>query len=215
MTHAPLRHPVTGVLLTLIVSALAVLGPMAAPANAHDQVQSTLPADQEHVDLPPSAIAITFTDDILEIGAIVMVVDAKERNWAEGDMRLDGPQATQPVAPDLPDGAYQVRWRVVSADGHPISGAFAFAVGAAALPGDDAEATATATPTPTLTLTPTPTRDGEAGTAASTKGTDTDTDTGAAGTGLPLGVVGLIGAIGGAAIFALVAAWNASRRRNP
>ena len=33
---------------------------------------------------------------------------------------------------DLPDGAYVVTFRVVSADGHPISGAFSFGVGTAA-----------------------------------------------------------------------------------
>lgn len=31
--------------------------------------------------------------------------------------------------PELPDGGYQVSWRVVSADGHPISGSFGFRVG--------------------------------------------------------------------------------------
>jgi hypothetical protein len=29
----------------------------------------------------------------------------------------------------MPEGSYQVRWRVVSSDGHPISGSFEFAVG--------------------------------------------------------------------------------------
>jgi copper transport protein len=49
---------------------------------------------------------------------------------------------------DLPEGSYVVTWRVVSADGHPISGAFSFGVGtaAAALPGSS-----TATDTPDTT----------------------------------------------------------------
>lgn len=200
MTHALLRRPATGILLTLTVIALAVLGPLAPAAYAHDQVQSTLPADGEHVDSAPSAITITFTDDILELGAIVMVVDDEERNWAEGEMGLDGAQATQAVDPGMPDGAYQVRWRVVSADGHPVSGAFAFAVGDAVLPaaGDGAGATATPEPSP----------DAESTASAEDAGAD-------AGTGLPLVVVGLLGALGGLAIFALLTVWRAKRHRNP
>src|SRR5262249_13406428 len=34
-----------------------------------------------------------------------------------------------PLKPDLPQGWYLVYWRVISADGHPVKGAFTFAVG--------------------------------------------------------------------------------------
>ncbi|TFD29594.1 copper resistance CopC family protein [Cryobacterium cryoconiti] len=201
MTHALLRRPATGLLLTLTVIALAVLGPMAPAAYAHDQVQSTLPADGEHVDTAPSAITITFTDEILELGAIVMVVDDEERNWAEGEMGLDGAQATQAVEPGMPDGAYQVRWRVVSADGHPVSGAFAFAVGDAVLPEAGSGA-----------ATSEPSHDDDAGEEPAVSGDDAESG---AGTGLPLAVVGLIGALGGLAVFALFTLWRAKRHRNP
>ncbi|TFC94843.1 MULTISPECIES: copper resistance CopC family protein [Cryobacterium] len=202
MTHAFHRRPATGVLLTLTVIALSVLGPMAPAAYAHDQVQSTLPADGEHVDSAPSAVTITFTDDILEIGAVILVVDDEERDWAEGEMRLDGSQGTQAVELGMPDGAYQVRWRVVSADGHPVSGAFAFAVGDAVLPDAGAGAGATATPEPSP--------DAQESAAADDAAAAADT-----GTGLPLAVVGLIGALGGLAIFALFTVWRAKRHRNP
>ena len=197
MTSAPPRRPAAAVLLTLLVFALSVLNPVAPAANAHDSVLLTVPADGEQVDLAPAEIAITFTDDILELGAIVMVVDGDKKNWAEGDMRLDGAQATQPVATDLPDGAYDVRWRVVSADGHPVSGTFAFTVGDAAQPGPAGPEGATAAPDPS----------GE---------TDADSEGQAdGGTGLPVIVVGLIGALGGLVAFALFTAWRARRRRNP
>ena len=199
MTLSPPRRSAAAVLLTLLVIALSVLSPTAPAANAHDSVLLTVPADGEQIDLAPAEIAITFTDDILEVGAIVMVVDGQEKNWAEGDMRLDGAQATQPVAADLPDGAYDVRWRVVSADGHPVSGTFAFTVGdAEPEPAATAGATATADPP----------REGD---AASVDAEENTTDA----TGLPLVVVGLIGALGGLAIFALFTAWRTRRRRNP
>ncbi|HSP53159.1 MAG TPA: copper resistance CopC family protein [Cryobacterium sp.] len=197
MTLAPKRRPAAAVFLALAVIGLSVLGPTAPAANAHDSVLLTVPADGEQIDLAPTEITITFTDDILELGAIVMVVDGEDKNWAEGEMRLDGAQATQPVAADLPDGAYDVRWRVVSADGHPVSGAFAFTVGDAAQPGPAETAAATADPP----------RDDD---AASADAGESATDA----TGLPLVVVGLLGALGGIAVFALFTVWRARRRRN-
>lgn len=200
MTSTPSRRSASAVLLTLLMIALSVISPVAPAANAHDSVLLTVPADGEQIDLAPAEIAITFADDILELGAIVMVVDGDKKNWAEGDMQLDGAQATQPVAADLPDGAYDVRWRVVSADGHPVSGTFAFTVGDAAQPAPAATGGATAAPDPSSGA--------DAATADSNENADS-------ATGLPLPVVGLIGALGGLAVFALFTAWRARSRRNP
>lgn len=199
MTSAPPRRPAAAVLLTLLVIALSVVSPLAPAANAHDSVLMTVPADGDQVDLPPAEVAITFTDEILELGAFVTVVDGDKKNWAEGDLRLEGAQVTQPVAADLPDGAYDVRWRVVSADGHSVSGSFAFTVG-------DVEPAPAATEG--ATTAPNPATDTDAATADSAENAD-------AAAGLPLVVVGLVGALGGLAVFALVTVWRARRRRNP
>ncbi|HMA47544.1 MAG TPA: copper resistance protein CopC, partial [Frankiaceae bacterium] len=40
-------------------------------------------------------------------------------------------QVVVDLRPDLPDGTYVVTWRVVSADSHPVSGAYALGVGTA------------------------------------------------------------------------------------
>ena len=45
--------------------------------------------------------------------------------------------------PSLAPGSYRVEWRIVSADGHPVSGALTFSIGepsqGAAVPGDEPE----------------------------------------------------------------------------
>ena len=53
-----------------------------------------------------------------------------------GSPQVDGSTVTQRMAADAPSGRYTVQWRVTSADGHPISGEFGFAVGRAASGGD-------------------------------------------------------------------------------
>lgn len=112
----------------VVASALIVATPPTA-AHAHDQVLSTTPSSKEHLAGAPPEVSMVFTDNILEIGATILVVDDAGDNWVSGDMRVEGPQASQSLDADMPDGRYQVRWRVVSADGHPISGTFDFAVG--------------------------------------------------------------------------------------
>jgi hypothetical protein len=54
--------------------------------------------------------------------------------------------AWQPLAADAPPGNYEVAWRVTSADGHPITGAFRFtaeAAGAGQVPPESSPLSAT------------------------------------------------------------------------
>jgi len=170
--------------LAAVAIAFAVVVSSTVPANAHDQILSTTPADGQNVSAAPTEISLRFTEEVLSVGAIVVVVDSAGTDWADGTVRLDGTEATQTLKPGQPDGAYQVRWRVVSADGHPVSGAFAFSVGVLAS-ADSIPPTATADP---------------AADSAATPGAATTADD-----GIPFLVVGLIGALIGIALFTLVA----------
>jgi methionine-rich copper-binding protein CopC len=157
----------------LALSTLAVLSPIAPSASAHDELVSTTPAQGEHLADPPSDVSMVFSDKLIEVGAVILVVDEKGKNWVDGDVRLDGATATAPLDPTLPDGNYQVRWRVVSTDGHPISGTFDFSTGTATQP--------PATPS------------GEPGAPGASRASDS---------GLPLLAVGAIGAAVGLVVLA-------------
>jgi len=190
--------------LLLLFGALALavaftLTGVAAPASAHDSVLSTTPSDAEHLDTAPETVSMRFTDDIMQLGAVMLVVDGSKTDWAKGLPTLDGPTATLALDPDLPDGAYQARWRVVSADGHPISGTFDFTVGdVSAAPAPTANAGAPADP----------------GKATSNEAPEADAGGRSAGsdTGVPLGITALIGAISGLALFLGIYALGRRRR---
>ncbi len=188
MFSLPARKRPLAVLSALALTAAFALTGVAAPASAHDSVLSTTPADAEHVDAAPETVSIRFTDDIMQLGAVTLVVDSAGTDWVAGAPTLDGPTATLALDPSLPDGAYQVRWRVVSADGHPISGTFDFTVGdasAAPTPTTDASAPAVTTPTD-----------------PAVSGSETGgSSSGSADAGLPIGVTALIGAIAGLGLF--------------
>jgi methionine-rich copper-binding protein CopC len=116
-------------LATFVLTASAVLAAGAGPAAAHDQLLESTPAENTALDSSPTEVTLTYSDSVLTIGAIVLLVDEEGKNWAGENPILDGPTVTAAVIGELPDGAYEIRWRVVSIDGHPISGIVHFTVG--------------------------------------------------------------------------------------
>ncbi len=72
---------------------------------------------------------MTFSDNLLEVGSLLRVTDSSGKDWVSGSLSVSDSVVTQPLLPDAPNGVYNVAWRVVSSDGHPISGSFAYSVG--------------------------------------------------------------------------------------
>lgn len=113
------------VALLLFAALLAVL-PVRS-AKAHASLIETYPADQTAVGAAPPQILLTFNEQVTPI--VVRVLDARGSelagigaNVVDQELRIDFPQ-------DAPAGSYIVTYRVTSADGHPVGGAFVFAVG--------------------------------------------------------------------------------------
>lgn len=126
---SPVRRIAAGLALATIAT-LAI----ATPASAHDQLISSTPAADERLTTPPEDITMTFSGELLVLdesltGAVVLVVDASGEDWVAGDVTVAGRTVTASLAPGLPTGGYQVRWQVVSEDGHPIAGVIPFTVG--------------------------------------------------------------------------------------
>ena len=112
-----------------VAAALALALPQAAWAHAallrtDPQASGTIPSS-------PRRVSLTFDEAVAPRFAVISVTNARGEQEATGS-----PQAL-PSAPDtiavrvrhLPEGWYLVYWRVISADGHPVRGAFTFAVG--------------------------------------------------------------------------------------
>ena len=127
MPHATAGAPARLLLVTVLAALGLVVGSPAA--QAHDQLISSSPADGEHLASAPTAVRLEFAAEVLTVGAAVVVADSGGEAWVAGEPAVDGPVVTVPLEPDMPDGAYQIRWRVVSSDGHTISGTLAFTVG--------------------------------------------------------------------------------------
>lgn len=110
----------------LVVSAVTLT---ASPAAAHDNLISSNPAADAALETAPTEVELVFSDEVLTMGATVLVVDESGTDWVAGDLTIDTSTVTVPLAADMPDAGYQIRWQVVSSDGHPISAVVPFTVG--------------------------------------------------------------------------------------
>ncbi|MFD7277343.1 copper resistance CopC/CopD family protein [Streptomyces sp. NPDC059862] len=104
----------------------------AGPASAHAGLGSTDPRDGTVLDAAPRYITLTFTESVGLLDDSVRVIAPDNRPLrTSGAAHVDGSSDTVRLRlpAGLEDGTYTVAWRVVSADSHPVSGAFIFSVG--------------------------------------------------------------------------------------
>ena len=109
------------------------------PASwAHDELVSSSPAGGATVATAPSGVELRFSAPAQALGTRVQVRGPDGAVVSQGSPQLRDATVTQPLADELPAGAYTVQWRVTSADGHPVSGTFGFTIppGAGPAPGD-------------------------------------------------------------------------------
>ena len=101
----------------------------AEPAAAHATLVSTDPGEGARLETAPGEVTLEFSEGV-SLGAGYARVLASGGGRADaGTASVDGGLLTIPLRSGLPDDGYLVTYRVVSADSHPISGAFSFVVG--------------------------------------------------------------------------------------
>ena len=124
-----MRRPLTAVLVAVLTGLVLVCVP-AGPASAHAELVGTTPADGARLDRAPARVTLTFTEDINLIDGGLRLVDGGGTTVPTPSPTVQGNTIRWSMPAGLADGSYLVAWRVVSADGHPVSGAFGFGVGA-------------------------------------------------------------------------------------
>jgi copper transport protein len=114
--------------LTAVVAAVLALP---AAAWAHAALLKTVPEASRTINSAPAEVRLTYSEPIEPRFAIVSVTDAAGRQVTSGQPAgvPGSPQTLVTPLERVPEGWYLVFWRVISADGHPVRGAFTFAVG--------------------------------------------------------------------------------------
>jgi copper resistance protein C len=130
-------------LAVAVLTGLALLL-AAAPALAHTRLQSSDPADGATLDAPPQRVSLTFNETMTPGFSTLTVIGPDGGRYETGEVSADGGTVSIAVLPLGPAGRYEIGYRVVSADGHPVTGSVAFTL---STPGPGAGA-ATAPPEP-------------------------------------------------------------------
>jgi copper transport protein len=106
---------------------------LALPAAgwAHAALVRTVPTASVVVNRPPPVVLLTYTEAVEPRFAAVSVTNAGGESVRAGNPRRSASDPKTLVVPlrRVPQGWYLVYWRVISVDGHPVRGAFTFAVG--------------------------------------------------------------------------------------
>jgi len=117
----------------LLLAAALLTCTLALPASAwaHAALLHTDPSASVVVDTPPAKVALTYSEAVEPRFAIISVTNAAGQQQTTGSPTRS---QTNPDELDIPvghlaEGWYLVYWRVISVDGHPVRGAFTFAVG--------------------------------------------------------------------------------------
>jgi len=192
--------------LAALAVIVAVGGLGAAPASAHSQLTSTTPADGSVLAVPPPEVRFTFDAPLLQDTDTISINDSEGNvvksihPTPEGDsVAIPWPEGTAP-------GEYQVAYRVVCGDGHPVIGAINLTVNGSAPAASAAPASSTAAAASTQTAATTPATP-EATTAAAS-----DAPASSSTSMLPI-IIGA--AVLGAAVIALIVALVARRGGTP
>ncbi|WP_307797907.1 copper resistance CopC/CopD family protein [Actinoplanes flavus] len=117
------------ILAALAVGWLLALLTPATAAQAHATLASSDPQSGAVLPQAPATVTLTFTESVQAITDRIRVLDPDNARVDKGQPTVSG--STVSITVDAgKQGTYLVSYRVVSADSHPVAGAFTFSVGA-------------------------------------------------------------------------------------
>jgi copper transport protein len=127
---APIRRPLRRACALAGLTLLALLVLPASPASAHAVLVSSSPGANVVLPSPPAEVVLTFSESVRRVPDRIRVIGPDGSRVDRGEPRFDGAVVTIGVDQGGARGSYLVSYRVISADSHPVSGGYTYAVGA-------------------------------------------------------------------------------------
>ena len=175
---------------------------MAPTTSAHADLQVSTPEDGESLDIAPEEIRLTFSEELFEELVEISILDAAGDLYSTIEVEQTPPPGTDVIFPwpaQAPPGDYSIAYRVVSADGHPVTGTISFSYAATAAEPSPSDTAPQPTPSDS---TPSAESSTPAASPATESSTSSSTDSSSGTTLVVLGVVLLLGVIATSAIIA-------------
>ena len=186
-----------------MVFLLSVL--MAPTGSAHADLQVSTPEDGESLEVAPEEIRLTFSEELFEELVEISILDAAGDLYSTIGVEQTPPPGTDvifPWPPQAPPGEYSIAYRVVSADGHPVTGTVSFSYAATAPEPSALEPSSSDSAPSAQSSTPasSPTASAPFASPASESSTSSSTDSSSVTPFVVIGVVLLLGVIAASAI---------------
>jgi methionine-rich copper-binding protein CopC len=113
------------------VLSIPLITTSALPAHAHTSLELSTPSAGQSIEFMPAELSASFDEDLIEIeGEVVNTLElqsADGTNYVLSTATIAGPVVSATVGyGEYPAGNYLVKYRVVSADGHPVTGEIRF-----------------------------------------------------------------------------------------
>jgi hypothetical protein len=108
----------------LLISVSFISG--AIPASAHADLTGTSPVDGAVLESEPESLTLSFNSRILDGMAEIAVTNSLDELVTGVVAESASTTVTALWPADLPGDTYVVAYRIVSEDGHPITGTFSF-----------------------------------------------------------------------------------------
>ena len=181
-----------------MVFLLSVL--MAPTGSAHADLQVSTPEDGESLRVAPEKIRLTFSEELFEELVEISILDAAGDLYSTIEVEQTPPPGTGvifPWPPQAPPGEYSIAYRVVSADGHPVTGTISFSYAATTPEPSSSDSTPSAQ---SSTPASSPTASAPSASPTNESSTSSSTDSSSGTPLVVLGVVLLLGVIAASAI---------------
>lgn len=100
------------------------------PASAHAQLTDSNPGVNKVVKSLPEFVWVEFDGDLMTFGDknpnVITVLDSKKKRVDSGGSLVGGARLSTKLKVGLKAGRLQVTYRIVSEDGHPVTGNYFF-----------------------------------------------------------------------------------------
>ncbi|GGD08212.1 copper resistance CopC family protein [Nocardioides daphniae] len=124
-TRRPSARPRVGATVVAVVAAAATVLLGAAPALAHAGLTGSSPEDGTSLTELPTEVVLTFSEEV-RTPATVVVTGPDGAGLQSGEATVEGDEVRQPVERGRAAGEHTIAYRVISSDGHPITGQVRF-----------------------------------------------------------------------------------------
>ncbi|MFJ4321626.1 copper resistance CopC/CopD family protein [Streptomyces tricolor] len=119
------------ILVLLLIAVTGALLAGAGPASAHAALTGSDPAQGVVADKAPTQVSLTFSEKVALNDGSLRVLDPRGKPVQTGSpANVSGTTYAVKLKSGLAKGTYTVTYQVVSADSHPVAGAYTFSIGA-------------------------------------------------------------------------------------